>query len=200
MQNIRELHRRSLDAVRPIVARVRPADLDRPTPCADWDLRTLLAHMIGQDHGFAAAALADVPAEAFAPREPSIGAYEAGVAVVAAAFAAADPARPVLMPEFGDRRFPLQAVLGFHLVDTLVHGWDVAASLGVGVTYDDDLVAAAQAQAELVPDGAVRTAPGAPFAPVLPLAAELTGWDRTLALLGRDPQWHAPVQVGAVPE
>lgn len=153
--------------------------------------------MIGQDHGFAAAVLADVPADAFAPREPSIGAYEAGVTVVAAAFAAADPARPVLVPEFGDRRFPLQAVLGFHLVDTLVHGWDVAASLGTAITYDDDLVAAAQSQAELVPDGAIRTAPGAPFGPVLPVAADLTGWHRTLALLGRDPEWYAPVPAGA---
>lgn len=198
MQNIRDLHRRAFDAVRPVVARVRPADLDRPTPCAGWDLRALLAHMIGQDHGFAAAVLADVPAEAFAPREPSIGAYEAGATVVVAAFAAADPARPVLLSELGsDTSFPLQTVIGFHLIDTLVHGWDVAASLGTGITYDDDLLTAAQAIAELVPGGSVRTAPGAPFAPALPQAEELTGWARTLALLGRDVDWRAPVHIGA---
>jgi uncharacterized protein (TIGR03086 family) len=198
MQNIRDLHRRALDAVRPVVARVRVVDLGRPTPCAGWDLRALLAHMIGQDHGFAAAALADVTAEAFAPREPAIGAYEAGAAEVAAAFAAADPARSVLLPELGGRRFPLQVVIGFHLLDTLVHGWDVAASLGVGITYDDDLLAAAQATAELVPGGSVRTAPGAPFGPVLPQAEELAGWARTLALLGRDLDWRP--SVGATSE
>jgi uncharacterized protein (TIGR03086 family) len=185
MQNIRDLHRRSLDAVRPIVDRVRPADLDRPTPCAGWDLRALLAHMTGQDRGFAAAALADVSAEAFAPREPAT--WEAGAAVVLAAFAAADPDRPVLLPEFAGRRFPLHVVIGFHLLDTLVHGWDVAATLGIDVTYDEDLCAAAHTQAQLVPTGATRTAPGAPFAPVLPTSA--TGWDHTLALLGRDPRW-----------
>lgn len=185
MQNIRDLHRRSLDAVRPVVARVRPADLDRPTPCAGWDLRTLLAHMTGQDRGFAAAALADVPAAAFAPREPT--AWEAGAAVVLAAFAAADPDRPVQLPEFAGRRFPLHVVIGFHLLDTLVHGWDVAATLGIEVDYDEDLRAAAHAQAELVPTGSARTAPGAPFGPVLPAAG--TGWADTLALLGRDPHW-----------
>jgi uncharacterized protein (TIGR03086 family) len=189
MQNIRELHRRSLDAIRPVVARVRPADLSRSTPCAGWDLRTLLAHMIGQDHGFAAAVLADVSAEAFAPREPSIDAHEAGAAVVVAAFAAADPDRPVLLAEFDGRRFPLRSVIGFHLLDTLVHGWDVAASLGTDLSYDDDLLAAAQAGAEVVPAGAARTTPGAPFAPILPAADDLTGWARTLALLGRDPNW-----------
>ncbi|TCO65107.1 TIGR03086 family metal-binding protein [Actinocrispum wychmicini] len=189
MQNIRDLHRRSVDAIRPIVARVRPADLDSPTPCAGWDLRTLLAHMIGQDHGFAAAVLADVSAEAFAPREPSIAAHEAGTAVVVAAFATADPARPVLLAEFEGHRFPLRNVIGFHLLDTLVHGWDVASSLGIQVDYDEDLLTAVQTEAELVPGGPARTAPDAAFAPILPIAADSTGWARTLALLGRDPHW-----------
>jgi uncharacterized protein (TIGR03086 family) len=199
MQSIRDLHRRSLDAIRPIIARVRPADLDCPTPCADWDLRALLAHMIGQDHGFAAAVLADVSADAFAPREPSIAAHEAGAAVVVAAFATADPTRPVLLAEFEGRRFPLRSVIGFHLLDTLAHGWDVASSLGIEVDYDDDLLTAVQAQAELVPDGPARTAPDAAFAPTLPIAAESTEWARTLALLGRDPHWtgqYTPNPVG----
>ncbi len=193
MQNIIELHRRATDAVLAIVAGVRDSDLDRPTPCAGWDLRTLLAHMVGQDHGFAAAALADVSAEAFAPREPSVEAHRAGAAVVVAAFSAAAPDRNVLMPEFGDRRFPLHMVVGFHLLDTLVHGWDVAVSLGDDVRYDDDLLAAVLEQAEAVPDGDVRTLPGSAFAPVLAGADEERGWARTLALLGRDPHWVSPV-------
>lgn len=193
MQTILELHRRSIDAVRPVVTRVNAADLDRPTPCAGWDLRTLLAHMIGQDRGFAAAAGDDVPIAAFAPREPTPGAWSAGASAVVTAFAAADPQRQVLLPEFNGARFPLTAVVGFHLIDTLVHGWDVAASLGIDVDYDDDLVAAAQAQAERVPDGDLRTAPGSPFARALPEAVHSTGWPRTLALLGRDPRWKAVV-------
>lgn len=184
------IHRCAVDAVRPIVARVRPDDLDRPTPCAGWDLRALLAHMIGQDHGFAAAALADVTVEAFAPRDPVPGAHQAGADAVVTAFATADPDRRVLLPEFGDRRFPLRAVIGFHLIDTLVHGWDVATTLGATVDYDDELVAAGLAQAEQVPAGAARTAPGAPFAPALATAAELPDWPRTLSLLGRDPHWQ----------
>jgi uncharacterized protein (TIGR03083 family) len=38
-----------------LVDRIGPADLARPTPCAGWDLRALLAHLIGQNHGFAEA-------------------------------------------------------------------------------------------------------------------------------------------------
>lgn len=189
MQTIFELHRRSVDAIRPIVARAGAADLSRPTPCAGWDLRALLAHMTGQDHGFAAAALDDVAVEAFAPRDPD--GWASGATAVVEAFAAADPARPVLLPEFEGRRFPLEMVVGFHLLDTLVHGWDVAASLGVAVGYDDDLVAAVHEQARLVPDGELRAAPGAPFAPALSTEDE-NSFARTLAMLGRDPHGSHP--------
>jgi uncharacterized protein (TIGR03086 family) len=185
MQTILELHRRAIDAVRPVVAKV--GDLDLPTPCAGWDLRSLLAHMTGQDYGFAAAVLDDVTVEAFAPRD---AAWEGGAAAVVEAFARADPERQVLMPEFNGMRFPLRMVVGFHLIDTLVHGWDVAVSIGVDVAYDDELVAAGLRQAELVPDGEVRTAPGAAFAPARAGADVLTGWPRALALLGRDPNWR----------
>lgn len=189
MPIIIDLHRRATEAVRPIVAQIKPTDWDSPTPCAGWDLRTLMAHMIGQDQGFAVAALADVTVDAFAPRSPSIEAHTACANLVVAAFAAADPTRQVLLPEFNGRRFPLENVIGFHLLDTLVHGWDVATTLGIQVDYDEDLLAAVQAQAEQVPDGPVRTAPDAAFAPVL--SGNFTGWARTLALLGRDPNYQS---------
>lgn len=190
MQSILELHGRATGAVLDVVARVKETDLDRPTPCAGWDLRALLAHMIGQDHGFAAAALADVDAAAFAPREATVAAHEAGAAAVVAAFRDAEPGREVFLPEFG-ARFPLTMVVGFHFVDTLVHGWDVAVTLGETVSYDDDLVAAALEQAEAVPGGDLRTAPGAAFGPIRPEADSADGWARVLALLGRDPRWTA---------
>jgi uncharacterized protein (TIGR03086 family) len=191
-----DLHRRTAGAVTPVLARVRPVDLGVPTPCTGWDLRALLEHMTGQDHGFAAAVRAgdgtDVDVAAFAPRplgaEPAAAAA-AALATVTRAFAeaAADPAGTVWLPEFRNR-FPLEQVAGFHLIDTLVHGWDVAASLGLALDYDDDLVAAGLTVAESVPTGAFREQPGSPFAPALTGGAT-DAWDRTLTLLGRDPAW-----------
>jgi uncharacterized protein (TIGR03086 family) len=190
------LHRRATTAVEPVLARVRTIDLSVPTPCIGWDLRALLEHMTGQDHGFAAAvragSTADVDATAFAPRplgtNPATAAAASATEVgTAFAEAAAEPDRTVWLPEFG-HRFPLEQVAGFHLIDTLVHGWDVAVALGIAVDYDDELVAAGLTQAGRVPTGAARERPGAPFAPVR--ASEGTDpWERTLALLGRDPAW-----------
>jgi uncharacterized protein (TIGR03086 family) len=204
MQNIFALHRRATATVLLVVGAVRPAHLDRPTPCAGWDLRALLEHMTGQDHGFAAAVRAtlagsDVDVAAFAPRplgQSPATSHAAGAGGVVAAFTeAAGLERPVLLPEFGTR-LPLPIVAGMHVVDTVVHGWDVAATLGSQADYgthlDADVVAAALEMAEQVPDGPAREASGAPFGPVLAEPAEADAWTRTLALLGRDPAWAAP--------
>jgi hypothetical protein len=40
-----DVHRRTVLSSIEVVDRVRPGDLDRPTPCAAWSLRELLAHM-----------------------------------------------------------------------------------------------------------------------------------------------------------
>jgi uncharacterized protein (TIGR03086 family) len=200
MENSIELHQRSVAGLRPVLDRISPADLDRPTPCAGWDLRALLEHMTGQDHGFAAAVRAartggEVDMSAFAPRplgRSPAATVATGLDEVVAAFA--DGAEsPVLLPEFG-ARLPLSIVAGMHLVDTLVHGWDVAAALGVQAGYsaglDPEVVAAALEMSEQVPDDASREAPGAPFGHALAAPADADPWTRTLTLLGRDPAWQ----------
>jgi uncharacterized protein (TIGR03086 family) len=200
VENILELHRRAVEGIRPVAVRLDHADLGLPTPCAGWDLRALLEHMTGQDHGFAAAVRAahgggEVEVSAFAPRPlgPSPAAtLTAGLDELVAAFVdGADS--PVLLPEFG-ARLPLPTVAGMHLVDTLVHGWDVAAALGVQAGYvaqlDAEAVAAGLTIAEQVPDGPPREAAGV-FGPVVAAEAGADAWTRTLTLLGRDPAWSA---------
>ena len=73
------LHHRALDLAAELVATVRPADLGRPTPCAGWDLGALLAHMTGQNHGFADALRGGTDVAAYAP-VPGLGAWPGSVA------------------------------------------------------------------------------------------------------------------------
>lgn len=207
MENIVELHRRSVAGIRPVIDRITPADLDRPTPCAGWDLRTLLEHMTGQDRGFAAAVRAtragdDVGVSAYAPHPlgPSPAATLAeGLDEVEAAFAdGADGL--VLLAEF-DRRVPAPVVVQMHLIDTLVHGWDVATTLGIQDDYvgdlDAEIVGAALAMSEQIPDDEYRETPGASFAHARPAPQDADAWTRVLTLLGRDPAWN-PADVDAV--
>jgi len=186
----RTLYHRALDLSGAVLARVRTADLARPTPCVGWDLRTLLGHVIGQNHGFARAVeTPDAPLAAFAERPPDPGgvteAWQASADRVAAAFDAAPLDRRVLLVELSsETRFPLAMVVGFQLLDTVVHTWDVATALGEAFRPTDELVAAALAQARRVPGGSARQRPGAAFAPALPLDGT-DDWSHTLALLGR---------------
>lgn len=199
MSDLIELDRRAVERSAEIVDGVDITSLEWPTPCAGWTLRDLLGHMTAQHHGFAAAAdgavsaRADWTAAAVGP-EPSWE-YRTAAQRVTAAFAADGVLdRPFWLPEVRDGGpFPGRFAVGFHLVDYVVHGWDVAATLGVEVSYESDVVEAALSIAEQVPTGTDRLRPDAPFAPVRPHEATASPLDRMLSLLGRDPAWRAEV-------
>jgi hypothetical protein len=54
-----------------LVACARPADMARPTPCADWTLHGLISHMAAQHYGFAAASAGDGDPARWRPRRLS---------------------------------------------------------------------------------------------------------------------------------
>ncbi len=189
MLDIRELDRRAVDYSIDLVARLTPADLDRPTPCAAWNLRDLLAHMTAQHHGFAAAAQhrgGDPDAWLERPLTDPIADYTTAAKAVLAAFAAPD----ALTTDFEIPGFaflvPGQLAVGFHFIDYLVHGWDVATTLGLAYDLDPELAQPGLEIALAVPGGDYRLRPGAAFGPELP--TESTGiLDRILMTLGRNP-------------
>lgn len=191
-QVVLDRHRRALDAATTIIRDVRPDQLDRPSPCAGWGLRALLEHMVGQNHGFADAVegIEDVPAAAFAPRPFAdaelVGAWQASADRIAAAFAAAPAERDVLLVEIStQQRFPVATVLGFHLLDTVVHTWDVATTAGRRFRPADDLAELVAGQAAMVPAGPAREQPDAAFAPAEAVPPGTDPWVTALALLGR---------------
>jgi uncharacterized protein (TIGR03086 family) len=188
------LDARAVRASVQIVSQVGAADLARPTPCPDWTLAELLAHMTAQHNGFAAAAAGDGADldhwQTGAPVADPVGEYAAAAERVTAAFAAAGVlAGEFVLPEISPKlRFPAAEAIGFHFVDYVVHGWDVARALGRGYDLDPDVLAAALPIARAVPDGERRRRPGAGFAPQV--AASSGGLlDQIVALLGRRPDW-----------
>jgi uncharacterized protein (TIGR03086 family) len=194
VQELRELHSRVMEVSTTIVAQVSPDQLDLRTPCSEWDLGQLLAHMIGQNHGFAAAAdgetsdrsvWADRPVVADVAKE-----YAASAERVVSAFAADDlDQRHFWLPEVrGGVTLPAATSVGFHFVDYVVHSWDVARAIGVPVVFDDKVLTAVLPIAEAVPDGANRIVTNAAFQPAIPATGTAT-FDKVLTLLGRSPSW-----------
>jgi uncharacterized protein (TIGR03086 family) len=191
----------AVQATAVLVGRLTAADLTRPTPCAGWDLEMLLRHMTAQHLGFAAAAEgrgADLAAWALPPAGVGVlGAYPAAAEAVLTAFAAGDVLqRPFVLAEFDPARtIPGRLAVGFHLVDYLVHGWDVARAVGAPFQPAASVLAAALPIVRAVPDDRSRCEPGAAFAPALPVPAGTQPLSEILLLLGRNPR-HPTVSGG----
>jgi uncharacterized protein (TIGR03086 family) len=198
-QDVRPLHRIAVMASVDVVSAVTPDDLSRVTPCAGWSLADLLTHMTVQHRGFAAAARGhgadpaiwqpDTVADAVAA-DPA-GAYAAAATAVIDAFAGADVLDAAFaLPEFGSgATFPGSMAIGFHFVDYVVHGWDVARTMGQPLELPVDVVAAALPLALAVPDGDFRAGDNAAFGPAIGSTDQTSDLDRILAHLGRSPQW-----------
>jgi len=179
-----------------LLARAQPADMTRPTPCADWTLHGLLTHMAAQHHGFAAAAAGDADPARWRSRRPGgdpVADYRASAETVLAAFAAGDVLdRQFPLPEIAPGAlFPARQAVSFHFVDYVVHSWDLAKTLGLDLRFAPEVLDAALHVAQAVPGGDYRLAPGAAFAPVVtwPGGSPL---DQVVALLGRSPDWQRP--------
>jgi uncharacterized protein (TIGR03086 family) len=190
-----DLDARVVRATVGLVSQASPADLARPTPCAGWTLGDLIGHMTAQHYGWTAAAAghgADLSCwQQGPPAADPAGEYAAAAGRVLEAFGADG----VLDREFALAeispvlRFPAAQAIGFHFIDYLVHGWDVARSLGLAYQPDDGVLAAALPIARAVPGGKARTRAGAPFAAGLPVPAQAGLLDQIVAMLGRSPAW-----------
>jgi uncharacterized protein (TIGR03086 family) len=192
----RPLLTRALDQVGDLVAGTPPEALDAPTPCDDWDVRTLLAHLVGVHRRIAHVGAGGLFSEVSSMPEV---ADDRIAAEVAAARADVDRAwgldgsdaavldREVTVP-WGTMagRF-----VGFGYVQELtVHAWDLAAATGRTAALDDALAAAVEDTAHRVLPAEPRGDP-VPFAAPVPAAPDAAPTTRLVAWLGRDPAFAA---------
>jgi hypothetical protein len=91
MNDVVALDAQAVRASVELVERARPADMARPTPCADWTLHGLITPLTAQHYGFAAAAGGDGDQARWRPRrlgsDPAAD-YRASAEAVLAAFSA----------------------------------------------------------------------------------------------------------------
>ena len=187
IDDLRTIHAHAMHRLDDLLEALSPADLSRPTPCADWNLGQLLAHMIGQNLGFARALNGETTT--VADYAPSNETWAASATALNSAVATVKEDAQILLPEFSaDVRFDAETTIGFQVVDTVIHGWDVATALGQPFRPDDHESAVVHAIAEAVPAQASGTDPSTPFGPVLTHPGT-DPWRATLARLGRNPDW-----------
>jgi uncharacterized protein (TIGR03086 family) len=143
--NARRLYAR---AVSTFDAALRAVSADRyaaATPCAGWDVRALVNHVVGEDL-WAAELLAG---RTIADVGNSLDGDLLGVDPLAAWSAAAGHAEKALTDTADDAVValsvgptPVDEYLRQLAADHLVHAWDLATAAGANLRLDDDLVAA----------------------------------------------------------
>ncbi|MGH3399783.1 MAG: TIGR03086 family metal-binding protein [Streptosporangiaceae bacterium] len=197
------LDARAVQASVAVTEKAGPGDWARPTPCGDWTLDQLLAHMTRQHDGFAAAAAGNgADPAAWRPRPPAadpVTEYVAAAGRVLAAFAADGVLdRDFALPEIDPAAtFPAALAISFHFIDYVVHGWDVARTLGLDYQVEPDLLGVALAVGRAVPDDdRTRRRPGAAFAPPVSAPEGASPVDQVVAQLGRPPGWAADWSAG----
>ena len=172
-----------------LVGRLRPADLDAPSPCAGWRVRDVLNHLVAE-HRWAPELLAGRTIEDVGDRYDGdllgadpVAAWHGAIAESLAAWAAADPSRIIQM-SFGPCTTAEYAEQ--MLVDLTVHAWDMARGAGIAIELDPDCVEHCIAyERPRVQAGGVDGI----FAPPVPISEDAPPQDLLVALLGRDPHW-----------
>ena len=138
------LHRRAVEEWLHRAAAVDDGQWQRPTPCADWDVRALVNHVVGEElwtrplvegstveevgDRFDGDVLGDEPQDVVAR----------AAADAAAAMDERGPRGGLVHLSFGET--PIDEYAMQLTADHLVHGWDLAAATGQDRALDADLV------------------------------------------------------------
>ena len=181
------------DAAARTVANVDASQFGRPTPCADWDVRTLLNHLIvWTSYSLAARAEGESIGQDLIDRDfaadPGFAA-DYRTQLDRALTAWSDPATWERSLDVMGSPMPAADVAALNLAEMVLHGWDLAAATGQAYTVSEP---AADAALRAVATNAELFRQYKGFAEPVQVPAGATVLDQVLALSGRDPGWTAP--------
>ena len=151
--------------------------LDAATPCDDWDVRTLMNHMLDTSRYFAGVALAEDPSPP-APIPPQVlgenpvADFERGRGDTLRAYA-----EPGVIEKTGPS-------LGIAFSDQLLHGWDLAKATEQDANMPPGL---AEAAYDMIYGRFTDEQRPGVFKPEVAVAPDASAQEKLLAYTGRDP-------------
>ncbi|MGB3440437.1 MAG: TIGR03086 family metal-binding protein [Actinophytocola sp.] len=177
-----ELVARALDQAGTVVAKVAPEQAGLPTPCAEWDVRRLVRHLVDEVARFAESTATGQrgTSEGDVLGDDWAAAFQHAAAALLAAWRA--PGALDRTTRLPGGEVPASWTLGQHVTEIAVHTWDIATATGQPTDLDPAVGAAALewAHANLVPE--IR---GEHVGPEVAIAADAPLYDRLAAFGGR---------------
>jgi uncharacterized protein (TIGR03086 family) len=181
-----EAHAGSLMNTREIVAAIDRSQFRDPTPCEDWDVETLLRHVVSGNL-WVPPLVGGETIEQVGDRfdgdvlgDDFVDAYMRSADAAADAFGAPGAMDAPCAVSYGP--VPGSVYCGHRIIDVLVHGWDLAYATHGNTALPDELVDACLGIVE--PQLAQLEGSGA-FGTDHTIPADASAQTRLLALLGR---------------
>jgi uncharacterized protein (TIGR03086 family) len=173
-----------------VLEMVRATDLDRTTPCASWNVRDVVNHIVGGTAFFAELAekgtVTDRAGETDWTATDFAAAFRREAGRLVAAFRAPDAMSKPMKMSFGE--LPGSVCVWIAAGDIFTHGWDLAKATGQPTDLEPDVAARLLAQIEPILPEDMRGPDGeAAFGPRVGIADSAPAADRLAAFEGRHP-------------
>lgn len=163
----------ALDRTGQLVTGIRDDQWRNSTPCTEWDVRTLVSHVIDGN---------TTAASALGGETHPTARYDEAASMVLTAFGQPGVLDRLVTIPFGT--VPGAVALHIRLTELLVHGWDIAQATGQQTDCPEDLAAEelafTTAALESLPRGSTL------FAAPQPAPADAPALLRLVAFLGRE--------------
>jgi uncharacterized protein (TIGR03086 family) len=175
-----------------VVAGVKPDQLPDPTSCPQFDVATMIDHLVGAADRAAALGRGAAPADGKFPHvELADAPGELRAAGRDARAAWSDPARLVATIELPwGEVYSGANVVDMYLAELATHTWDLATATGQERRLDADLAGPALdgARAMLKPEYRDLLEVGSPYGQEMTPPDDATSWERLAAFMGRQPR------------
>lgn len=179
-----------------IVRGITPDQLANATPCAEYDVRALVNHLLFWGPSLEAAGRKEVvppPAAAESDVDLTDGDWATTLTTDLSLLTetwSAPQAWEGVTRVVGPTETPAPVIGGMIVCELAIHGWDLASATGQTLSLDGDLLAYLH---EEVAAGAEQGRQMGVYGPEVVVPTGAPTLDRVLGLTGRDPAWASTV-------
>ena len=169
-----EVLSRALDQTADVLTAIPDAKLSDDTPCPEWDVAGLVAHVVAAPRNFVTLTTGGEPDWSAAPPLPDDWTAD---------FRAAADELLDMWRAAGDDASP-QAI-DWQTAEFAIHSWDLARATGQSTDLDDEV---AQRGLDFMSGALTPDNRGDAFGPAVTLPDDASASDRLVAFAGRDPR------------
>jgi uncharacterized protein (TIGR03086 family) len=178
-------------SLQPVIYGVSAQEMHAPTPCPEFDVRTVANHLLGTIEAMRRVGASE-PLDAQDPwgtnGENIREQWRDDLSEKLTQWANAWSQPEAWEGDAMDGAMPKQAIGDMGFVEVMLHGWDLAQGSGQGVEYDD---AALDRALEILEEIGDQGRSGGAFGPEVQVPDDAPKFAKVLAKSGRDPEWSA---------